>query len=46
MVEKAGQIGLTRFVIKFRFAAWSNKNSKQEQIINNPFQHLEEERIL
>jgi len=25
MTDKAGQIGLTRFVIKFRFAAWSRK---------------------
>jgi len=27
MIEKVGQNGLTRFVIKFRFGAWSNNNS-------------------
>src|SRR5262249_55826898 len=39
MIEKVGQIGLTAFLIKFRFGARSQKNSWLEQINNNPLPH-------
>jgi len=39
MIEKLGQIGLTAFVIKFRFAVRSQKNKWLTQRTNNPLQY-------